>query len=58
MNIELDEIVAQDVSDDALELAAGEGRGGLLRSVQMYGVSACFPTKPAHLVTSHLRVAF
>jgi len=25
VNIELDEVVVQDVSDDALELAAGEG---------------------------------
>ena len=29
MNIELDEVVVQDVSDDALELAAG-GQGGLV----------------------------
>ena len=28
MNIELDEIVVQDVSDDALELAAGDAQGG------------------------------
>ena len=28
MNIELDEVVAQDVSDDALELAAGGAQGG------------------------------
>ena len=28
MNIELDEIVVQDVSDDALELAAGGAQGG------------------------------
>jgi hypothetical protein len=28
MNIELDEVVVQDVSDDALELAAGAGAGG------------------------------
>ncbi len=26
MNIELDEVVGQDVSDDALELAAGGGK--------------------------------
>ena len=26
MNIELEEVVVQDVSDDALELAAGAGR--------------------------------
>jgi len=28
MNIELDEVVGQDVSDDALELAAGGAQGG------------------------------
>ena len=28
MNIELDEVVVQDVSDDALELAAGGAEGG------------------------------
>ena len=28
MNIELDEVVVQDVSDDALELAAGGGAQG------------------------------
>lgn len=28
MNIELDEVVGQDVSDDALELAAGGEQGG------------------------------
>jgi hypothetical protein len=28
MNIELDEVVVQDVSDDALEQAAGGARGG------------------------------
>jgi hypothetical protein len=27
MNIELDEVVLQDVSDDALEMAAGGARG-------------------------------
>jgi hypothetical protein len=31
MNIELDEVV-QDVSDDALELAAGGAQGGLLHT--------------------------
>ena len=30
MNIELDEVVVLDVSDDALELAAGGTRGGLI----------------------------
>ena len=29
MNIELDEVVVQDVSDDALELAAGSAQRGL-----------------------------
>ena len=29
MNIELDEVVVQDVSDDALELAAGGAQGGV-----------------------------
>ena len=28
MNIELDEVVVQDVSDDALEQAAGGAKGG------------------------------
>ena len=28
MNIELDEVVVQDVSDEALELAAGSAQGG------------------------------
>jgi hypothetical protein len=28
MNIELVEVVVQDVSDDALELAAGDAQGG------------------------------
>jgi hypothetical protein len=28
MNIELEEVVVQDVSDDALELAAGAAQGG------------------------------
>ena len=29
MNIELDEVVVQDVSDESLELAAGGAQGGL-----------------------------
>jgi len=29
MNIELDEVVVPDVSDDALELAAGGAQGGM-----------------------------
>ena len=31
MNIELDEVVVQDVSDDVLELAAGGAQGGNLQ---------------------------
>ena len=30
MNIELEEVVVQDVSDDALEQAAGGGLGGFI----------------------------
>ena len=33
MNIELDEVVVQDVSDDALEQAAGGAQGGLRGSL-------------------------
>ena len=36
MNIELDEVVVQDVSDDALELAAGGAQGGL-HTVMFHG---------------------
>ena len=32
MNIELEEVVVMDVSDDALELAAGGAQGGILCS--------------------------
>ena len=32
MNIELDEVVVLDVSDDALEMAAGGAQGGLVGS--------------------------
>ena len=32
MNIELEEVVVQDVSDEALELAAGGAQGGPLTS--------------------------
>ncbi len=31
MNIELEEVVVQDVSDDALEMAAGGAQGGVLQ---------------------------
>ena len=33
MNIELEEVVVQDVSDDALELAAGGAQGGTYQSL-------------------------
>ena len=32
MNIEMDEVAVQDVSDDALELAAGGAQGGCVFS--------------------------
>ena len=38
MNIELDEVVVQDVSDDALELAAGGAQGGLAETFMTVGV--------------------
>ena len=42
MNIELDEVVVQDVSDDALELAAGGAQGGLAVQVTLvYGFLMC-----------------
>jgi len=34
MNIELEEVVVQDVSDDALELAAGGAQGGRKNTVE------------------------
>ena len=40
MNIELDEVVALDVSDDALELAAGGAQGGCWATSVLY-VSYC-----------------
>jgi hypothetical protein len=39
MNIELEEVVVQDVSDDALELAAGDAQGG--HSYRIPGPTAC-----------------
>ena len=42
MNIELDEVVVQDISDDALELAAGGAQGGLLEApTSLYTAKAC-----------------
>jgi hypothetical protein len=42
MNIELDEVVVLDVSDDALELAAGGAQGGYLNT----RVSFCTTANP------------
>jgi|GEM_PF-1147643 hypothetical protein len=64
MNIELDEVVVLDVSDDALEMAAGGEQGGSSYFVARTVSSAAEPLAPAapvtytHLGTSHLRVAF
>ena len=41
MNIELEEVVVQDVSDDALELAAGSAQGGSTCSGWCYGNCGC-----------------
>jgi hypothetical protein len=43
MNIELDEVVVQDVSDDALELAAGGAQGGVAKAMTAGQVLACSP---------------
>ncbi len=41
MNIELDEVVVQDVSDDALELAAGSAGGAFAFTLN----AGCFSTQ-------------
>ena len=43
MNIELEEVVVQDVSDDALELAAGgaQGAGGIFVSGALFRFKRC-----------------
>jgi hypothetical protein len=42
MNIELDEVVVQDVSDDALEMAAGGAQGAQGgRSITQMGGTLC-----------------
>ena len=41
MNIELDEVVVQDVSDDALEQAAGGAQGGPGNSICDWGARSC-----------------
>jgi hypothetical protein len=42
MNIELDEVVVLDASDDALELAAGGAQGGYNTSPSAGGGAACW----------------
>ena len=41
MNIELDEVVVQDVSDDELEMAAGGAQGGLYRMSVCANTHSC-----------------
>jgi len=41
MNIELEEVVVQDVSDDALELAAGGASQGGVTNILAGGSQAC-----------------
>ena len=41
MNIELDEVVLLDVSDDALELAAGGAQGGHLSMANILTLCTC-----------------
>ena len=53
MNIELEEVVVQDVSDDALGLAAA-GAQGCAYTEQRLWTGMVY----THLGTSHLRVAF
>jgi hypothetical protein len=42
MNIELEEVVVQDVSDDALELAAGGAQEGLVGSFGGPTAAGCY----------------
>jgi hypothetical protein len=41
MNIELEEVVGQDVSDDALEMAAGGAQGGTAEGTQATWCHVC-----------------
>jgi hypothetical protein len=41
MNIELDEVVVQDVSDESLELAAGGAQGGPELALLLTGNLGC-----------------
>ena len=43
MNIELDEVVVMDVSDDALELAADGAQGGLVSYASPFGCALPIP---------------
>ncbi len=56
MNIELDEVVVQDVSDDALELAAGGAQGGLFFFCCEHSLNSCLVLTPAAPVTYNLGV--
>ncbi len=45
MNIELDEVVVMNVSDDALEMAAGSAQGGAVSITFWRGATNCFECK-------------
>ena len=55
MNIELDEVVVQHVSDEALELAAGGAQGGALCTCGHYAALVLVPATP---VTYNLGVCY
>ena len=46
MNIELDQVVVQDVSDDALELAAGGAQGGNTHTTVVLACRSCSVALP------------
>ena len=46
MNIELDEVVVQDVSDEALELAAGGAQGGAYTHTSLAPCATFIPAAP------------
>ncbi len=60
MNIELEEVVVQDVSDEALEMAAGGVPGGTAdrHSADLAGVLATAVLAPAAPVTYNLGVCY
>ncbi|WP_259661581.1 hypothetical protein [Zwartia hollandica] len=41
MNIELDEVVVQSISDDALEQAAGDSKGGQINYTMVKSYAGC-----------------